>query len=156
MDFYFGQKWLFTVKSILMMDLFFANNQLFTSQDINWRTGVVWITCDVFISCLNSHSDGTHSLQMIHWWASDAMLHCPNMMKKRIHLYHGLPQVESILCRFSFLGELFFFYSVYHGLISGLMASVHPWSSETNRWTLWMFCDLPLGNHVNYNTESML
>ncbi len=23
--------------------------------------------CDVFISCLNSHSDGTHSLQMIHW-----------------------------------------------------------------------------------------
>ncbi len=27
--------------------------------------------CDVFISC---HSDGTHSLQSIHWWASDAML----------------------------------------------------------------------------------
>ncbi len=23
--------------------------------------------CDVFISCLNSHSDGTHSLQRIHW-----------------------------------------------------------------------------------------
>ncbi len=22
--------------------------------------------CDVFISCLDSHSDGTHSLQMIH------------------------------------------------------------------------------------------
>ncbi len=31
--------------------------------------------CDVFISCLDSHSDGTHSLQRIHWWASDAMLH---------------------------------------------------------------------------------
>ncbi len=30
--------------------------------------------CDVFISCLDSHSDGTHSLQRIHWWASDAML----------------------------------------------------------------------------------
>ncbi len=29
--------------------------------------------CDVFISCLDTHSDGTHSLQKIHWWASDAM-----------------------------------------------------------------------------------
>ncbi len=31
--------------------------------------------CDVFISCLDSHSDGTHSLQRIHWRDSDAMLH---------------------------------------------------------------------------------
>ncbi len=31
--------------------------------------------CDVFISCLDSHSDGTHSLQSIHWRTSDAMLH---------------------------------------------------------------------------------
>ncbi len=30
--------------------------------------------CDVFISCLDSHSDGIHLLQMIHWWASDVML----------------------------------------------------------------------------------
>ncbi len=30
--------------------------------------------CDVFISCLKSHSDGTHSLQRIHWWISDVML----------------------------------------------------------------------------------
>ncbi len=30
--------------------------------------------CDVFISCLDSHSDGTHSLQRIHWWASDVIL----------------------------------------------------------------------------------
>ncbi len=28
--------------------------------------------CDVFISC---HSDGTHSLQRIHWRASDGMIH---------------------------------------------------------------------------------
>ncbi len=32
------------------------------------------VDCDVFISCLDSHSDGTHSLQRIHWWASDVML----------------------------------------------------------------------------------
>ncbi len=31
--------------------------------------------CDVFSSCLDSHSDGTHSLQRIYWWASDGMLH---------------------------------------------------------------------------------
>ncbi len=31
--------------------------------------------CVVFISCLDSHSDGTHSLQRIHWCASDGMLH---------------------------------------------------------------------------------
>ncbi len=31
--------------------------------------------CDVFISCLDSHSDGTHSLQRIHCWANDVMLH---------------------------------------------------------------------------------
>ncbi len=98
-------------------------------QTNNWCTGVVWITCDVFISCLDhwsiienwiahdvmkvkpprrhiaipqyshtfywinrisydfnektspnkpafldSHSDGTHSLQRIYWWAS-VMLH---------------------------------------------------------------------------------
>ncbi len=30
--------------------------------------------CDVFISCLDSHSDGTHSLQRIHYWASDVLL----------------------------------------------------------------------------------
>ncbi len=31
--------------------------------------------CDAFISYLDSHSDGTYSLQMIHWGASDVMLH---------------------------------------------------------------------------------
>ncbi len=31
--------------------------------------------CNVFISCLDSHSDGTHSLQSIHCWDTDAMLH---------------------------------------------------------------------------------
>ncbi len=42
--------------------------------------GLEWcgsLACDVFISCLDSHSDGTHSLQSIHWWASDGMLHYP-------------------------------------------------------------------------------
>ncbi len=33
--------------------------------------GLLWC----FISCLDSHSDGTHSLQKIHWWTSDVKLH---------------------------------------------------------------------------------
>ncbi len=41
---------------------------------------------DVFISCLDSHSDGTHSLQRIHWWDSDGMLHFSKsvLMKKNL------------------------------------------------------------------------
>ncbi len=27
------------------MEMFITNMQLFTSQDVNWWTGVVWITC---------------------------------------------------------------------------------------------------------------
>ncbi len=42
MDLYFGHKWWF--KNVLM-NLFLTNAQLLASQDINWWTGVVWITC---------------------------------------------------------------------------------------------------------------
>ncbi len=34
--------------------------------------GLLVDCCGVFIICLDSHSDGTHSLQRIHWWTSDA------------------------------------------------------------------------------------
>ncbi len=74
MDSYFGQKWRFKVK----MSLFFTNMQLFTSHDINWWMewcGLLVDYCEVFISCLDSYSDGTHSLQRIHWWPSHVMLH---------------------------------------------------------------------------------
>ncbi len=47
----------------------FTNMQLLTSKDVN---GLEWCGLlvdyyDVFISCLDSHSDGTHSLQRIHY-----------------------------------------------------------------------------------------
>ncbi len=51
--------------------MFLTNMHIFTSWDVNCWTGVVWITCGLlwcYISCLASHSDGTHSLQRIHWW----------------------------------------------------------------------------------------
>ncbi len=57
---------------------FASKMQLFTSQDINLTFftsfGLLVDYCDVFINCLYSQSDGTYSLQMIHWGASDVML----------------------------------------------------------------------------------
>ncbi len=44
------------------------------SIDILEMCGLLVDHFDVFISCLDSHSDGTHSLQRIHWWAGDVML----------------------------------------------------------------------------------
>ncbi len=93
-------------KAILLIeDLFFKpewfcsnnlkwkiTNTLFTSHDISWWT---W----VFISCFNSHSDGTHSLQRILWWASDVM--------KKQTLSLERPKGDYIFSKFSFLGELF-------------------------------------------------
>ncbi len=47
--------------------------------------------CDVFIRCLNSHSDGTHSLQRTHWWASGAQWSIsPNLFRWR-KKYLGWP-----------------------------------------------------------------
>ncbi len=47
---------------------------------------------DVFISCLDFHSDGTHSLQRIHWWASDVMLNFSKsvLMKKQTLSWPGV------------------------------------------------------------------
>ncbi len=51
-----------------MLDLF----HLLSSPDVNWWTGVLWIIV-MFLS--DSHSDGTHSLQSIHCWDTDAETH---------------------------------------------------------------------------------
>ncbi len=58
----------------LMMDLFKLCLLKMLTDGLEWCALLVDY-CDVFISCLDSHSDGTHSLQSIHCWASDAMLH---------------------------------------------------------------------------------
>ncbi len=61
--------------------------------------------CDVFISCLDTRSDGTHSLQRIHWWASDVMLNYSKsvLMKKETELHFH----EYIFKQILILGELF-------------------------------------------------
>ncbi len=44
------------------------------TDGLEW-CGLLVDYCDVFISCLDSHSDGTHSLQSIHCWDTDAETH---------------------------------------------------------------------------------
>ncbi len=50
--------------------------------------------CGLLIVMLSS--DGTHSLQRIHWWVSDVMLHCSKSvhLKKQTHLHFGWPAGE--------------------------------------------------------------
>ncbi len=48
-------------KAILWIEDF-LQTQILASQDVHRWTGVVWITCDVFINSLDYHSDGNHSL----------------------------------------------------------------------------------------------
>ncbi len=77
--------------------------------------------CDVFIRCLDSHSDGTHSLQRIHWRSSNIMLNFLKsvLIRRQNHLHLGCPEGEQIF-NFSFsasasflLGCLsFLFYAV--------------------------------------------
>ncbi len=74
------------------MDLFLINRFLLHKALIDGpkSCGLLVDYCDVFISCLDSHSDGTHSLQRIHWGASDVMLHFSKsvLMKKQTPQNH--------------------------------------------------------------------
>ncbi len=77
----------FTEEAFLwVIDSNFDQWQFKVKQDINW---LLMDYCDVFISCLDSHSDGTHSLQRIHWWSSDVMLNFSKsaLMKKNASTY---------------------------------------------------------------------
>ncbi len=67
-----------------MMDLFLTNTQV-----LDW-SGLLVVYCNAFISCLDSHSDGTHSLERIHWWASDAAFLQIWWRNKLIYILDGL------------------------------------------------------------------
>ncbi len=66
------------------------------------RVDYLWIVI-IFTSCLDSHSDGTHSLQKIHWWASDTILNffkknnkLLNFFKKNNKLIHTLNSQRTV------------------------------------------------------------
>ncbi len=87
----------FDVRGQQRMDLFTGGTIIMDYRLIFW-TGLHVEYCDVFISCLDSHSDGTHSLQMIHCWASDVVQNFSKsgLTKKQTHLHLGWPESEYI------------------------------------------------------------
>ncbi len=93
-DLYFSKTQQFEVKYVLMMHLFLTDMQFLQNiNGLNW-SGVDYR--DVFMSCLDSDSDGTHSLQRIHWWTSDEIIHFSKsvLTKKQTNLYLGRPEGE--------------------------------------------------------------
>ncbi len=92
-----------------MMDLFLTNMQIFTSEDITWWTGVVWITYGLLCFYQDFHSDGTHSPQGIHLWASDVMVNFSKSIRRNKHLYvmNGL-RVSTFSANFHFWENYFF------------------------------------------------
>ncbi len=96
-----------------MVDLFLTNMQLFTSQDINWWTGVVWITCgllwcfyQLFGLSFWRHPFTAEDPLVSKWCHATFFQICSDEEKTNLHL--RLPEGEYILSKFSFLGELFF------------------------------------------------
>ncbi len=50
------------IKTYLYSIQFIQIDRLFALRDFNWWTGLLKYYCDLFISCLDSHPDSTHSL----------------------------------------------------------------------------------------------
>ncbi len=93
-DSYFSWKQWIEDTFVLMVDLFLTNTQLFTSQDINWWTGVVWII-EMFLSAVLT----LILTAPIHCRAStdEQVMECnisPNLMKKQTHLHLRWPEIE--------------------------------------------------------------
>ncbi len=97
-DLYCGQKW--WICYYKHTSFYFTRHKLMYWSDVDY----LWIIVMFLISCLDSHSDGTHSLQRIHWKVSDAMLNflLSVQMVKKTHLYLGWPEGEYILSTFIF------------------------------------------------------
>ncbi len=102
------------------------------TDGLEW-CGLLVDYCNVFISCLDSHSDGTHSLQSIHWWASDVMLNFSKSvpMNKQIPLHLGWPEGECIFSTFSFVSELF----IQSEIQNEMWGKIHieTWTTNTKR-----------------------
>ncbi len=93
--------WTFSLEEVLLWIM----NQKPWFKDINWWTGVVWIIV-MFLSADWTHSDGTHSLQRIHCWASDVKLNFSKsvLIKKQTHRHLWWPESKYIFSKFKFLG----------------------------------------------------
>ncbi len=81
---------------------------IFILNSKNIRNSNFFLTAQTNTCCLDSHSDGTHSLQRIHWWASDGMLNMLKSvpMKKQTYLHLWWPEAEYVFGKSLYLGDL--------------------------------------------------
>ncbi len=116
-------------------------NTLFTAFHLRRHSLIDWSCvdlimghCDVFISCLDSHSDGTHSLQSIHSWASDAMLNFFKSfpMEKQTPLQNGWLRKLHGLCVGAGLEQNS------DGLRPSRNWVWHPWPRCSANFVFWM------------------
>ncbi len=108
MNSYFSKKQCFELSKVLIVEGIISRYKL-----MDW-TGVDY--CDVFISCLDSHSDGTHSLQSIHWWTVGALQNFSKsvwMKKKLIYIQDNKCSFLSIKSVHNIQGRIIRFSSGY-------------------------------------------
>ncbi len=106
-----GLKQWFEVKNTIMMNLFLL--QLLASQDVNWWTGVVWITCgllwcfyQLFGLSFWRHPFTAEDPLVSKWWNAIFLQICSH---EQTHLHLGWPEGEDIFSKFSFLVKLFLY-----------------------------------------------
>ncbi len=106
---YYGLWTLILVKNVLM-DLFFTSTQLLSSPDVNWWTGVVWITCGLLwcfyqlfgLSFWRHPFTAEHPL--LRQWCSDTFLQIW-WRNKLIYILNGL-RVRTFSVNIYFWGSI--------------------------------------------------
>jgi len=130
------------LKNVFMLDLF----QLLSSPDVSWWTGAVWIIV-MFLS--DSHSDGTHSLQSIRCWDTDAETHFSKSDEEtnssKSLIAWGRAHFQLILAELFLYGQWFccIWWPSATQCMVGLSQTVHAESSQQH-WTFnKCFCTSP-------------
>ncbi len=126
-----NRRWTFTLEEALLCFLqtrSFCLLKMLT-DGLEWCGSLVDY-CDVFISCLDSHSDGTHSLQRIHCWDTDAMLHSPNLFPWRNKLIYILDRLR--VCQYSANFHFWVNYS-FNSCISSIIVKSLSWLAQILR-----------------------
>ncbi len=103
MDSYFDKKCQLRVLNIIKMDLLLKTWNVWLLKTLT--DGLEWY--GLFLSAVWTHSDGTHSLQSIHLWASKGMTHFSKSDEETNSSTSRITWGEDIFSKSSFLAELF-------------------------------------------------
>ncbi len=89
--------------------LYRGHNFFFFLNTFKMEYSFLWMIILIFVSAVWTHSDGTHSLQRMHCWASNLMLYFSKsvLMKKQTHLHLGWREGEYVVMKIVFLVKLF-------------------------------------------------